>query len=746
VEFAKGLLASIGARRPRARATGFKPLLGRRPCRKARVTPFRSVWLAGAISAGAYTAGVLDFLFQALDEWEKAREKPGVPTHRVGLKVVAGASAGAISGALGVVALARGFKPSEFTQLEVRNSHRNGSDRYQVFRCVLPSLYDTWVTRPRLVAENGGIDFLSDEDLRDSKDPRGALVPSLLNAKLLDDIKNQALLPSSAAPEPTARPPYSYIAEPLHVYMTVSNLRGIPFKVGFGNSTYGMQTHGDRLHYTITGLGACNGRNSRWVATDTHLSLSVTTLPNGLTSAVPDDWDQYGTCALASSAFPIGLASRQITVPIGQYEHRQYPFPVATGVVIKPNFPLEWLSTVKNFEFLNVDGGLINNNPFDYAQYALMGNDTVEKTDGTTADSAVIMVAPFPEPPTFLPEGQPGPDLLNIVRALFPTLINQARFKATELGSALNSADYSRFLIAPQRKLPGKISEERYTIACGLLGGFGGFLDEGFRAHDFQLGRRNCQAFLRRTFGLPQQNPLGAAMKGQAQFHIPADATNHHPDKYTIIPLIGSSEYEVPLPHWPRMRQQDLDVIVRRITGRFKAVAPKLVKAQTASPLLRTLGRIGLLLGRKRVLEYVRLAILSDLIRRDQLEGWELPSELPLQNQELQSCKPKTQDDVRAVLAELASPAFSFRTVAGIARKTHLDGNFVAAVLTQFCQLEVSNPYSVWCAGKQGGEQLFTLTSRKPKGFWSLPVIDKIGNWLEPPAIDQNSAGRQLGA
>jgi hypothetical protein len=29
--------------------------------------------LSGAISAGAYTAGVFDFLIQALDEWENAR-------------------------------------------------------------------------------------------------------------------------------------------------------------------------------------------------------------------------------------------------------------------------------------------------------------------------------------------------------------------------------------------------------------------------------------------------------------------------------------------------------------------------------------------------------------------------------------------------------------------------------------------------------------------------------------------------
>jgi hypothetical protein len=54
---------------------------------------------------------------------------------------------------------------------------------------VLPSLYDTWVTRPRLVDPNGGLDLLSGEDLNDP-------VVSVLNANLLDKIKRQALLPS----------------------------------------------------------------------------------------------------------------------------------------------------------------------------------------------------------------------------------------------------------------------------------------------------------------------------------------------------------------------------------------------------------------------------------------------------------------------------------------------------------------------------------------------------------------------
>ena len=37
-------------------------------------TPFEiGLVMAGAISAGTYTAGVIDFLIEALDEWESAK-------------------------------------------------------------------------------------------------------------------------------------------------------------------------------------------------------------------------------------------------------------------------------------------------------------------------------------------------------------------------------------------------------------------------------------------------------------------------------------------------------------------------------------------------------------------------------------------------------------------------------------------------------------------------------------------------
>src|ERR1700736_5430604 len=157
--------------------------------------------MSGAISAGAYTAGVFDFLIQALDEWEKARNGPGIPNHMVGIKAMSGASAGSIVAAIGAVPLADADqKPIE------SDTPRDGE---QKIKCYLPKLYEAWVVKPGLVAEGEEkIDFLQTSDLDGAPEETGDFsrtcdippdkaeprpVTSLLNSRLLDAIARAAL-------------------------------------------------------------------------------------------------------------------------------------------------------------------------------------------------------------------------------------------------------------------------------------------------------------------------------------------------------------------------------------------------------------------------------------------------------------------------------------------------------------------------------------------------------------------------
>src|ERR1017187_8115128 len=62
--------------------------------------------MAGAISAGAYTAGVVDFITEALDAWYRAKaEGAEVPQHDVTIEGFSGASAGGLCAALSAVLL-----------------------------------------------------------------------------------------------------------------------------------------------------------------------------------------------------------------------------------------------------------------------------------------------------------------------------------------------------------------------------------------------------------------------------------------------------------------------------------------------------------------------------------------------------------------------------------------------------------------------------------------------------------------
>jgi predicted acylesterase/phospholipase RssA len=83
--------------------------------------------LSGAVSAGAYTAGVIDFLVQALDAWEQVKRDQEeanpdaqtwqVPWHRVKVRIITGASAGSITAAIAAPALHYHFPHVSAAQL-----------------------------------------------------------------------------------------------------------------------------------------------------------------------------------------------------------------------------------------------------------------------------------------------------------------------------------------------------------------------------------------------------------------------------------------------------------------------------------------------------------------------------------------------------------------------------------------------------------------------------------------------------
>ncbi|WP_096700655.1 patatin-like phospholipase family protein [Magnetospirillum sp. 15-1] len=676
------------------------------------------ITMAGAISAGAYSAGVLDFLIQTLDEWERHRGEPGIPNHRVRVRVMSGASAGAITAALAVTELAgRAPPPPLGTPITVP---------------VLPGLYTAWVTRPAMLATGGGLDFLSTTDLA------GKPVTSLLNADLLDAIRDEAI---AKAGKGTYKPPYLY--DPFHIYFTTTNLRGIPYAIQFttpgpnGPQTakYGMQSHGDRWHYRIENLGGTRvGR--QWADSDAPRDLDAANLR---TDPAYPEWRDMTEAALASGAFPIGLRARKLDGCVGDYDRRKWP---QVDASIEPDWPDSWKGPAGKVPpgrpqpTPNVDGGCIDNEPFAYAHKALVpaGRDRNEQ-DRDKADRAVIMIDPFPEPPEFKLSDDVDIGLISVVKALFPALIDQARFKIDDLAQAADENIFSRFLIQPRRTPPGATEPCTYGIACGLLGGFGGFLHQKFREHDFQLGRRNCQAFLRDCFALPADNKV---IRGWAQdpafpkldFQAAADPGPSPVLFYQIIPLIGDAIPPIALGDWYRIQPKELNEVLKRIDARASVLVPKLIAEQIGNWSTRTGARLlWKLFGKGALMNYVAKAIKSDLVRRDQMDGWTL-----------------TCDDERKVAAALLNPAYDQRTAAGIPDKTNgiagetgLDSGVVQAILDQFAAS--AGPEKVVVTGHPAKDTAsYALETEYRRGTRGIPIVGGLlgagQDMINPPTIN----------
>ena len=495
--------------------------------------PFKiGLALSGTISAGAYTAGVIDFLIQALDEWHRhkeAQEKQGVAAsedteclrHDVELKVLTGASGGGMTAALAALALHERHQPITSLPGSLPDADTIKANR----------LYDTWVKQIDAIHLLGIRDFEEDDD--------NSLVRSLLDSTVLDEISEQIHQERPLKQR-------AYVADPFNLYLTHTNLRGVPYDVKFkGNEDqFGLRLsmHADNVHFTVGETAPARRNGSR------HLDLERSEEAN---------WEQARRAALGTGAWPIGLRSRLLTRHQDDYL-RKWPIPQDPDVsnvcvspeMIKPSWP-NGSSNPEAYEYLVADGGVMNNDPIELARRSLSGSSgSRNERAPERVRRAVIMVDPLSggDPMTDEEAGEfGGYDVVDVFLRLFSSLLNQAQFKPEELMLAFDETGYSRFLVAPSREIsrddqPGDDQDTRlrakHPLATASLRSFGGFLSERFRYHDFQLGRRNCQKFLRDWFALPleaaKQNPVFEDVRPVLDDH----AHRRGEDEEKVVPLI----------------------------------------------------------------------------------------------------------------------------------------------------------------------------------------------------------------
>ncbi|CAL2061073.1 patatin-like phospholipase family protein [Tenacibaculum sp. 190524A05c] len=442
------------------------------------------ITMAGAVSAGAYTAGVLDYLLETLHLWEIAKENnrkvglgnPGydnsIPMHEVEIDVISGASAGGITGTLAVLNLL----DKNYNHYNRENS-KGENNRF----------YKSWVKMADDDKEITLSKMLHRDDIKAGEKPE-----SLLNTKAIESIADEALLIKEQKNYP------KYISKNLDLILTISNLRGINFKVDFDGRSHNssgttITNHGGFFRYKTVN----NSYPDRGIPKENDSLYHVLDLKN------QTDISVLRNATLSTSAFPIGLKSRQLNI-YTEYLNR-YPKYLFGKDRLHAISPI--LKNEKLYHFNSIDGGLINNEPYGIA-LKVMHEKNANILKNQDKNYAVIMVDPFPNLNSTEENYTPKSDIISVVKGMFKALRNQVMFNQDGILEALSLSDRTKFLIAPIRKekIDGKWVRAQNDLASAPLNGFAGFLDESFREHDFKLGRQNCQTFLRYYFAVKDEN------------------------------------------------------------------------------------------------------------------------------------------------------------------------------------------------------------------------------------------------
>lgn len=528
--------------------------------------------LGGTVSAGAYTAGVLDFLVEALDAWqaEKASHPESAPDWNTKIAVMTGTSGGGVLAAMTAKAFSWEFSAVRSPEQGSRNP-----------------FYRVWVETLDIGK------MLDTSDLETHKNLR-----SVLNATCLEDAAQELADFSTSA-----RKNRQYVLEPLPVILTLTNLRGIPYRVDFGNGvSQAYLDHGDYVRFHVfTRGGNAKVRPDAFGVSESPLSGYL-------------DWKDVVQFALGTGAFPIGFPFRDLTRPLEHYRYRPIIVP-GDGTTKSPSETkprkVDWwrlrpegaTDVVMDYHFLAADGGMWNNEPVELCHRELAGILGRNPRNGMAAKRAVILVDPFCEAPTS------GLDHFTKLSAgamgLISTWKDQARYNSQDQLLAAMPDCFSRFIVTARR---GEFTGGK-AIASASLGAFGGFLCRDYRDHDYFLGRRNCQRFLRHTLALPSDNELFASWrKAYPQKAAELESECHEPDDGTarylpLIPLFGACQQEqVALPYPSGKFSPRTNSFQKALKNRIEALYDKAKDENGVGTLPRWYLDIGMFFGARSML------------------------------------------------------------------------------------------------------------------------------------------------
>ena len=564
--------------------------------------------LGGTVSVGAFTAGALDFLLQALEAWQPN----AAAQHRVILRTAAGSSGGAVCTA--ILGLLSGRVVPHITRdfaTLVADTADTGNP-----------LWDLWINRLQILPMLSSTDLNSGQDVDAGTNapplPHVQHVASILNA----DVITQAAAGLAAIGE-TPSQPLPYFAHPFRLAVTVAGLRGIPYDIAdvpavgtFDGAAY-MQ-HDDFACFAVPNgasptapLPAGKREDEFWLATGNALE--------GYTN-----FQTLADFAVASAAMPLGLAARALSRPAEHYNYRPAVRAVSDLPGYHVDFPLPNWTTMPDvvasgvYHFTAVDGGTLNNDPVSVVHRNLAGLVGKNPRGRSDATRAIFMIDPLAAVTRSVPPT--GKSALAVIAGLVPTLVGGARYLTADMMLFADDDVYSRFQLVPFRPAPantgananagagaganananagagagagasagtGKLGES--ALAGDSLFAAAGWCARAFRVHDFLLGRQNMQAYLRGELLLAADNPLFNTwtLGNRQDFARDVDGNGVVIDASTppatyFLPILPDNTGlgPLPVPPWPAGAYNPGDLHAP-LLARIDAVGRKLIADNT---------------------------------------------------------------------------------------------------------------------------------------------------------------------
>lgn len=425
-----------------------------------------AVVISGAVSLGSYEAGVAYEVLEAIAKHNEVADSK----EKIEIDVITGASAGGITATI----LAKSLLCHGTT---LRDPYRN-------------PLYKAWVEEVKMLRDNPN----------DTKETPGLLEvkrdlhkTSLLNPETLDQIAKKVLpdefRSESGMPIEEPHPTVGLNAQgeaQLMIGIAMANLNGFPLSLRL-NQIKGLSSLDEfcysqyKDHYVVrmarpnqsplSDLAMeeweeyADGKSSKWERRQEE----------GLTVS----WQQLRDVALSSGAFPFAFGVRAIKRHSDQNREALYK---SRDLNRKQDAFTEANDPFKG-KYVYTDGGVFENEPIGLALSLLSSLYTEEESQ--KHERYFLFIAPGARKAAADPftSSTNPPDHLSVAKALAAGIMGQSRYQDW-ISKSRNT------------KVLAVTSEDKKLLG-DVFSAFAGFLEEKFRAYDYNVGRQTAQEKLK---------------------------------------------------------------------------------------------------------------------------------------------------------------------------------------------------------------------------------------------------------